>query len=168
MSRVTKLVVLSISVIVLCYVGLGYVLGKTGDDKTSHSLTVFSEVLQHIQRDSVEEPNLPLVTSGALHGLLESLDPQSSSLSPREYAEFKLKSRNGAKGEAGVTLSKRFGYIVVVAVLPDSRSEEHTSELQSRLHLVCRLLLEKKKKITRRSRRPPSSASRTRSKANDS
>src|SRR2546429_6263002 len=29
------------------------------------------------------------------------------------------------------------------------RSEEHTSELQSRLHLVCRLLLEKKKKLTR-------------------
>src|SRR5256884_3580716 len=28
------------------------------------------------------------------------------------------------------------------------RSEEHTSELQSRLHLVCRLLLEKKKQIT--------------------
>src|SRR2546422_5044530 len=30
------------------------------------------------------------------------------------------------------------------------RSEEHTSELQSRLHLVCRLLLEKKKKKQRR------------------
>src|SRR2546429_10017826 len=30
-----------------------------------------------------------------------------------------------------------------------TRSEEHTSELQSRLHLVCRLLLEKKKKITK-------------------
>src|SRR2546422_6867952 len=30
-----------------------------------------------------------------------------------------------------------------------SRSEEHTSELQSRLHLVCRLLLEKKKKKTK-------------------
>src|SRR2546429_2169704 len=29
----------------------------------------------------------------------------------------------------------------------DRRSEEHTSELQSRLHLVCRLLLEKKKKV---------------------
>src|SRR2546422_3139607 len=37
------------------------------------------------------------------------------------------------------------GEIVVVIV----RSEEHTSELQSRLHLVCRLLLEKKKKKTR-------------------
>src|SRR2546429_2776283 len=31
---------------------------------------------------------------------------------------------------------------------PARRSEEHTSELQSRLHLVCRLLLEKKKKNT--------------------
>src|SRR2546422_5993356 len=31
---------------------------------------------------------------------------------------------------------------------PNRRSEEHTSELQSRLHLVCRLLLEKKKKTT--------------------
>src|SRR5216684_6980571 len=30
------------------------------------------------------------------------------------------------------------------------RSEEHTSELQSRLHLVCRLLLEKKKKNTKK------------------
>src|SRR2546422_8544515 len=32
------------------------------------------------------------------------------------------------------------------AAPPRTRSEEHTSELQSRLHLVCRLLLEKKKK----------------------
>src|SRR2546422_6079398 len=32
------------------------------------------------------------------------------------------------------------------AAAPEPRSEEHTSELQSRLHLVCRLLLEKKKK----------------------
>src|SRR2546422_3337298 len=31
-------------------------------------------------------------------------------------------------------------------ITPGARSEEHTSELQSRLHLVCRLLLEKKKK----------------------
>src|SRR5216684_4663673 len=34
---------------------------------------------------------------------------------------------------------------------PSFRSEEHTSELQSRLHLVCRLLLEKKKKPKSRS-----------------
>src|SRR3712207_6952389 len=35
---------------------------------------------------------------------------------------------------------------------PDGRSEEHTSELQSRQYLVCRLLLEKKKKLHTRDR----------------
>src|SRR2546429_1411239 len=37
---------------------------------------------------------------------------------------------------------------VVVERGGEERSEEHTSELQSRLHLVCRLLLEKKKRRT--------------------
>src|SRR2546422_1935584 len=46
-----------------------------------------------------------------------------------------------AAGPAGRKAEKVFNEAV--------RSEEHTSELQSRLHLVCRLLLEKKKKITR-------------------
>src|SRR2546422_8300605 len=44
------------------------------------------------------------------------------------------------------------GAVLVGPVEPDpgraARSEEHTSELQSRLHLVCRLLLEKKKNMT--------------------
>src|SRR3989442_9167347 len=38
------------------------------------------------------------------------------------------------------------GVAKTLEALPDDRSEEHTSELQSRPHLVCRLLLEKKKK----------------------
>src|SRR2546422_7625799 len=37
------------------------------------------------------------------------------------------------------------GTLAIEAALLSARSEEHTSELQSRLHLVCRLLLEKKK-----------------------
>src|SRR2546429_5311798 len=38
--------------------------------------------------------------------------------------------------------------VLVIEFVLVHRSEEHTSELQSRLHLVCRLLLEKKKKKT--------------------
>src|SRR5687768_17888318 len=41
---------------------------------------------------------------------------------------------------------RAFRAAVTEADLDELRSEEHTSELQSRLHLVCRLLLEKKKK----------------------
>lgn len=124
MSRLAKLAVVSLSVLVVSYVALGYLLGKTTDDRTYHSLTVYGEVLQHIQQDYVEEPNLQLVTSGALHGLLESLDPQSSYFSPREYAEYKQKLQNGARGDVGAALSKRFGYILVVSVLPDSPAQK--------------------------------------------
>src|SRR5687768_17661618 len=40
-------------------------------------------------------------------------------------------------------------FLAMEYIAGETRSEEHTSELQSRLHLVCRLLLEKKKKQTR-------------------
>src|SRR2546429_3627897 len=42
-------------------------------------------------------------------------------------------------------LTKRWSERLAALVPYSRRSEEHTSELQSRLHLVCRLLLEKKK-----------------------
>src|SRR2546422_3429558 len=42
-------------------------------------------------------------------------------------------------------LSAHFDCQLILALAQINRSEEHTSELQSRLHLVCRLLLEKKK-----------------------
>src|SRR5256884_6332401 len=45
-------------------------------------------------------------------------------------------------------LARTFRLARFDAAETDSRSEEHTSELQSRLHLVCRLLLEKKKNTT--------------------
>lgn len=120
MSRLAKTIVLTASALILSFVTLGFVLGQTTDDKTYRSLSVFGEVLQRIQAEWVEEPDMRMVTSGALHGLLESLDPHSSYLSPAEYAEYKKKAANGAKGKVGAALSKRFGYIVVLSVLPDS------------------------------------------------
>src|SRR2546422_3525668 len=45
-----------------------------------------------------------------------------------------------------VTVAVRAATSFALSSCPVIRSEEHTSELQSRLHLVCRLLLEKKKK----------------------
>src|SRR5690554_7488354 len=45
-----------------------------------------------------------------------------------------------------VCRKQQINFIHIIVVLQIGRSEEHTSELQSRPHLVCRLLLEKKKK----------------------
>jgi carboxyl-terminal processing protease len=125
MSRLAKLVILSLSVLVFSYLSLGYVLGKTTtDDKAYRSLGVYGEVLQRIEQDYVDDPDMAQVTAGALHGLLESLDPLSSYMSPLEYAEYKKRAGSGAKGETGVTLSKRYGYIIVISVLPDSPAQK--------------------------------------------
>ncbi len=120
MSPLAKKIVIAVSLVVLIYVSAGYVLGRSSDDKAFRALTAYSEVLEHIQRDYVDDPNLHQVTAGALHGLLDSLDPQSGYMSPLEYADYKEKSSNEAKGAAGLTLTKRFGYIAVISDLPDS------------------------------------------------
>jgi len=120
MNRPARIGIFSLSVLIFCYAGIGHVLGRSSDDKAYKSLTVYGEVLQKIQQDYVDDPNMHTVTAGALHGLLESLDPQSSYLTPREYEEYKKKVANPGTGETGMTLSKRFGYIIVLSVLPDS------------------------------------------------
>src|SRR3712207_7078365 len=52
------------------------------------------------------------------------------------------------KLEAGEVPSRPGTYARVIDVLESARSEEHTSELQSRQYLVCRLLLEKKTSLS--------------------
>jgi len=124
MNRAARVGILAASVAIFCYAGIGHVLGRTPDDKAYKSLTVYGEVLQKIQSDYVDEPNMRLVTAGSLHGLLESLDAQSSYLTPREYTEYKQKAQSAGTGETGLNLSKRFGYIIVISVLPDSPAEK--------------------------------------------
>ena len=124
MNRLARLGILAVSVLIVCWVGIGHVLGRTANDKAYKSLVVYSEVLQKIQQDYVDEPNMHLVTAGSLHGLLESLDSESSYLTPREYTEYKEKTGNPGTGESGLNLSKRSGYIVVTSVLPDSPGEK--------------------------------------------
>ncbi len=124
MNRFTRYAIIAVSVLIICWVGFGKVLGRSANDNTYKSLVVYSEVLQKIQQDYVDEPNMHLVTAGSLHGLLESLDPESSYLTPREYTEYKQKVGNEPASDTGLNLSKRFGYVIVTSVLPDSSSEK--------------------------------------------
>jgi carboxyl-terminal processing protease len=131
MSRLTKQIALALSILVMAYVAAGYVLGRSTDDKVYRSLTVYSEVLEHVQKDYVEDPDMRQVTIGALHGLLDALDPDSSYLSPLEYQDYKEKIQNKAEAGAGVALSKHNGYIIVISVLPDSPAQKanlHTGD----------------------------------------
>src|SRR6201987_4231518 len=124
MNRAARIGILAASVAIFCYAGIGHVVGQTREERAYKSLTVYGEVLNKIQADYVDEPNMHLVTAGALHGLLESLDAESSYLTPREYTEYKQKQQNAGTGETGLSLSKRFGYVIVISVLPDSPAEK--------------------------------------------
>lgn len=137
MSSFTKKIIVILSVVIFCYATVGYVLGRSATDKDFQALTVYSEVLSHIQRDYVDDPNVNAVTNGALHGLLDSLDPESSYMSPLEYKAYKTKLAGKAKGEAGMALTKRFGYIAVLSVLPGSPAQKAGLRLGDTLEKVA-------------------------------
>lgn len=71
MNSLTRKIVIALSAVVLLYVAAGYVMGRSSDDKAFHALTVYGEVLDKIQTQYVDEPNMHQVTAGALHGLLD-------------------------------------------------------------------------------------------------
>ena len=119
MSPLSKKIVIILSLVVIAFVATGYVRARSNDEKAYRALTVYTEVLDKVQNDYVDEPNIGQVTSGALHGLLDSLDAESAYLSPLEYKDFKEKSATTAAGETGLVLIRR-GYIGVIGSLPDS------------------------------------------------
>ncbi len=124
MSKSLKAVILTVSIaIVLFTIAGGLGVRAASNDGAYRQLGVYSEVLSRIRSEYVEEPNIPQVTDGALHGLLESLDPNSSYLSPAEYKQYRT-HKNEAKGQIGATISKRFGYAAVVSVIPGGPADK--------------------------------------------
>jgi carboxyl-terminal processing protease len=125
MSKQIKTFVIIISVaIILFVVAGGLTVSASSNDGAYRQLGVYAEVLQRIRSEYVEEPNIPQVTTGALHGLLESLDANSSYMSPAEYKQYKQEMSHEAKATIGATISKRYGYGAVVSVLPGSPAEK--------------------------------------------
>ena len=125
MSKKTKAAILVTSFAILLFVVVGSLGGvhASSNDGSYRQLQVYSEVLSRVRSEYVEEPNIPKVTDGALHGLVESLDSNSSYMTADAYNAFKAHKAEG-KADIGAVVSKRFGYADVVAVLPGSPAEK--------------------------------------------
>ena len=133
-SRLFQRLVFTLSAVIFAGLGLGFAMGEFGwfgvhagsqQDGAYRQMGIYGDVLKKIQTDYVTEPNIGEVTNGALRGLLEALDADSSYLTPTEY---KIYNEHGAAGEAqiGITVSKRAGYAAVVNVIPGSPADvEH-------------------------------------------
>ena len=122
MSRTFKRSVFGLSVLLVALAFLGGfgpdgVRAGSQADGAYPEMEVYSEVLKKIQTDYVVDPNVNKVTVGALHGLLESLDADSSYLAPEEYTAYK-QHENESTAQVGLDVSKRYGYATVVSVEP--------------------------------------------------
>ena len=136
-SRFFKRLVFVLSVTIFAALGLGFGLGEFGlfgvhaggdQDGAYKQMRVYAEVLKKVQTDYVTEPSINDVTTGALHGLLESLDPDSSYLTATEYKIYKERPTTGV-AQVGINISKRYGYATVVSVTPGSPADhEHIAD----------------------------------------
>jgi carboxyl-terminal processing protease len=128
MPKSLKISLLAVSVAVVLSVFLGVnahtvrAAGQAAQQGAYNQINVYGEVLQHIQSDYVEVPNIPQVTSGAMRGLLESLDADSSYLTPGDYKAYK--ENKGGKAQVGLNVSKRYGYATIISVVPGSPADK--------------------------------------------
>ena len=136
-SRFFQRFVFVLSLAIFASLGLGFALGEFGwfgvhagneQDGAYNQMRVYAEVLQKVQSDYVTDPNINQVTTGALHGLLESLDADSSYLTADEYKLYK-DHPTGGDAQEGITVSKRSGWATVVNVVPGSPADkEHLAD----------------------------------------
>lgn len=86
-------------------------------------LRIFESVLQHIQNDYVDEPNMEKVRAGALRGLAYGLDPYSTYLTPEQVREFGRDSKDNQVG-IGAELSQVASYLYVIAPMKGSPADQ--------------------------------------------
>src|SRR4026208_426118 len=86
-------------------------------------LRIFESVLQHIQNDYVDEPNMDKVRAGALRGLAYGLDPYSTYLTPEQVREYNAGNKDNQAG-IGAELSQVASYLYVIAPMKGSPADQ--------------------------------------------
>src|SRR5580765_987952 len=86
-------------------------------------LRIFESVLQHIQNDYVDEPNMEKVRAGALRGLAYGLDPYSTYLTPEQVKDYRAGAKSNQVG-VGAELSQVSSFLYVVAPIKGSPADQ--------------------------------------------
>jgi carboxyl-terminal processing protease len=84
---------------------------------------IFESVLQHIQNDYVDEPNMEKVRAGALRGLAYGLDPYSTYLTAEQVKDFRAAKKSNQVG-IGAELSQVASFLYVVAPVKGSPADQ--------------------------------------------
>jgi carboxyl-terminal processing protease len=126
MSFRTKFILILISATLTLYTVVGGWISTRAQQPANDpnaQLRIFESVLQHIQSDYVDEPNMDKVRAGALRGLAYGLDPYSTYLTPEQVREY---NQNGVDKQAGIgaELSQVASYLYVIAPMKGSPADQ--------------------------------------------
>jgi carboxyl-terminal processing protease len=125
MSFRTKFILILISASLTLYTVVGGWISTRAQQPANDpnaQLRIFESVLQHIQTDYVDEPNMDKVRAGALRGLAYGLDPYSTYLTPDQVREYNQSSKDGQVG-IGAELSQVASYLYVIAPMKGSPAD---------------------------------------------
>jgi len=89
------------------------------DSQTYDQIRLFSEALSIVQKNYVEEPESQELVRGAIKGMLTSLDPHSSFMTPDMYKEMQIDTQGEFQG-IGITIGVRDGILTVIAPIDDT------------------------------------------------
>jgi carboxyl-terminal processing protease len=119
MSSRTRLVIAAVSTGLVSYVALGSVLGRALGDSSYTQLSVFNEVVRLVLDSYVDPVNLDRAMAGARMGMTEALDGDSAFLDADGLKAYQqAQAAKDTDTDPGMLLSRRYGFLVVVAVRP--------------------------------------------------
>jgi carboxyl-terminal processing protease len=127
MSFRNKVILVFASALIAAYTLVGGWLGTRAQQPINDAgaqMRIFESVLQHIQNDYVDEPNLEKVRGGALRGLAYGLDPYSSYLTAEQVKDFQANKNNTKRAGIGAELSQVSGYLYLISVIKGSPAEK--------------------------------------------
>ena len=101
------------------YFSMIEVKAQNNRQETYKQLNLFGDVFQRVQEQYVEEITDKELIESAISGMLQSLDPHSSYLSPESYKDMQVKTK-GAFGGLGIEITMEDGFVKVVSPIDDT------------------------------------------------
>jgi len=126
MSFRTKFILTLLSATLTLYTAVGGWISTRAQQPANDpnaQLRIFESVLQHIQNDYVDEPNMEKVRAGALRGLAYGLDPYSTYLTAEQVREYNAANKDNLAG-IGAELSQYASYLYIIAPMKGSPADQ--------------------------------------------
>ena len=108
---------------------------KSESEDLYEQLKIFGGVLERVQREYVDEPENRELIEAAMIGMLQSLDPHSAYMPPKNFEDMKVQTK-GEFGGLGIEVTMERGLVKVVAPIADTPAERAgilTNDLIARL-----------------------------------